>query len=299
MKFTNKIIFLISHFYRESYLYSLLNDILELNIENYQVIVLDNSKTLKNFKNYENYCNNNRFKIIVLKENLDCIQSRVFLSTLPEVKDSWCFFLDDDINIFKIQEVRCLINEIIHNDFKKPSIRSFKVTKPDGSQRKEEIISKSKKVKITSNFLGGAALFSPNIANFLYSRINIKGYGFEEYLLAYNAYQSNIKIIYDPRIILIHHKAPYIDKVNNKSKITRPTGWEMALRKSYICLNILPIPLNWIGFILWKIIQLYRWFKEPDSSSFKGNLSILKKGENKRLGFFLYLKYLYNGGRIF
>ena len=298
--FSNRITFLISHFYRENYLYSLLKDILELNIEDYQVLVLDNSKTLENHSNFKQYFENKSFKIIVLGESYDCLQSRVFLSNLSEVKDRWCFFLDDDINIFDIKNASSILNEILKNDLKRPSIRTFKVVKPDGSQRTQEIISKSKKVKIASNFLGGATLFSPNVASFLYSIRNMRGYGFEEYLMAYAAYQSNIKIIYDPRLRLIHHKAPYIDKVNNISKIRRATGWEMALRKSDMCLKILPIPLNWVGFVLWKTLQLYRWIKEPISSGVEENLHIFHKDyKYKRLTFLVYLKYIKNGGRIF
>lgn len=297
---SNKITFLISHYYRENYLYSLLDDILKLSIKNYQVLVLDNSKTLENHKSFKQYFGNKNVKIIVPKKSLDCLESRIFLTNLSEVKDSWCLFLDDDINIFDIEETSFILNQILKNNYQEPCLRTFKVTKPDGSQRKQEIVSKSIKVKIISNFLGGATLFSPNVANFLYSKLNMRGYGFEEYLMSYAAYQSNIKIFYDPRLILIHHKAPYIDKKNNASKIRRATGWEMALRKSDMCLKILPIPFNWLGFFLWKIIQFRRWIKAPASSGLKENVHIFEKGHKyKRLGFFIYLKYIKNGGRIF
>tara|TARA_A100001011_G_scaffold398645_1_gene503812 strand:+ start:210 stop:1142 length:933 start_codon:yes stop_codon:yes gene_type:complete len=295
-----EITFLISHYYRENFLYSLLDDILKLSIKNYQILVLDNSKTLINHNQYKNFFNNENINIILLEENLGCIESRIFLSTLPQVRDSWCFFLDDDINFRNIKISSLLLNEILKIKFKFDHIRTFKVIKPNGKQRKEEVISKSKKVKITSNFLGGASLFSPNLAAKLYSKLNMRGYGFEEYLLSYFAYESNTKIIYDPRLSLIHHKAPYIDKKNKVSKIRRATGWEMALRKSDICLKILPIPFNLIGFFLWKIIQFRRWIKEPASSGLIENVYLHKQGSKyKRLGFFIYLKYLKNGGRIF
>ena len=127
----------------------------------------------------------------------------------------------------------------------------------------------------------------------------MKGYGFEEYLLSYLAYELDIKIIYDPRITLIHHKAPSIEKSNNILIEKRPLGWEMAVRKSDFCLKILPIPFNLIGFLLWKMIQILRWIKEPYSSGLTENLYLDKTNKYKRLSLSLYIKYLNNGGRIF
>ena len=295
-----RITFLITHYHREKYLYSLLDDIVKLQLKNFQIFVLDNSKTLINNYEYNNFFNNENINIILLEEDLGCIESRIFLSTLPQVKDSWCFFLDDDINFQNIKISSLFLNEIINMKFKFDQIRTFKVIKPNGKQRKEEIISTSEKVKITGNFLGGASLFSPNLAANLYSKLNMRGYGFEEYLLSYFAYQLNNKIIYDPRLSLIHHKAPYIDKKNNASKIRRATGWEMALRKSDLCLKILPFPFNWVGFFLWKFIQFRRWIKAPAASGLRENMNTFERGsKHQRLGFFIYLKYLKNGGKIF
>lgn len=294
-----KITFLIIHYHREKYLYSLLKDIVNLEFKNFQVFVLDNSKTLINNYEYKNFFNKENINILFLENDLGCIESRIFLSKLPQVKDSWCFFLDDDINIQNIKLTSLLLKQLINKKFKFDHIRTFKVIKPNGMQRKEEIISKSKKEKITSNFLGGACLFSPNLAANLYSKLQMRGYGFEEYLLSYFAYQSNIKIIYDPRVSLIHHKAPYIDKKKNLSRIKRATPWEMAVRKSDICLKILPIPLNLIGFLLWRIIQFFRWIKSSRASGSIENLYLEKSCKYQRLSFYHYLKYLKNGGRIF
>ena len=135
-------------------MYSLLDDIIKLRLKSFQVLVLDNSKTLINYYQYKNFFNKENINILLLEENLGCIESRIFLSTLPQGKDSWCFFLDDDINFqnIKISSLLIYAAKIDENysDKEKNIIKNF-LNSINANINSDEIIKLAEKEEQNSN----------------------------------------------------------------------------------------------------------------------------------------------------